>query len=469
MADRPNDKLSNWKDIAAFLQRDVRTAQRWERENGLPIHRVPGAKGHSVYAYPEEINRWFERRQITSDPQLLSLEEVPEGSDGDRIGMPIPAPTQTLARPSWWHRYVPAVLVLSTIILAFALVVWIVRAMHPPQIARLAFTETGLAAWDASPKLLWTYDFGERLGSNPSTEVFPPIVRTRWSKNGPEEILVVPPLAISEQNLSTDTLYNFSTSGRLLWSHRFDDKVSFAGTVYGPRWLFGALMTLTDGPRPSIWCAVREFPWFPSVVLEMDKNGHPLAHFVNAGHIIGLFHFRNQAGSFVLASGINNEYGSAILAVLPEDHPSGSSPQTPGSHYSCDDCPEGRPYRYFVFPRSELNRASQYAYDMAWNVLVDDDGIHVMVDELPSTALPMADWESYNFTSAFQPVSVDVSDHYWVDHRQFSAEGKINHSVKDCPERTQPHTIREWDPENGWREFKVPVNASKDGTHETSR
>jgi hypothetical protein len=33
------------------------------------------------------------------------------------------------------------------------------------------------------------------------------------------------------------------------------------------------------------------------------------------------------------------------------------------------------------------------------------------------------------------------------------------------PERT----IREWDPKNGWREFKLPVNASKDGAHETSR
>ena len=465
MAEQQKERLASWKEIAAFLGRDVTTVQRWERELGLPIRRADGRKGHSVYAYPEEINRWLERRSVAANGQ--SFEKVPEKGNGNGTAKPLNLLKQTAIRPSHLHRAAPVVLVVSSVILVCAVAVYIVRATRPPQIARLAFTDTGLAAWDASPKLLWAYDFGERLGINPSTEVFPPIVRTRWTENAPEEILVVPPLAISDQDLSTDTLYSFSTGGKLLWSHRFDDRLSFAGTVYGPRWLFGALMTISDDPNPSIWCAVREFPWFPSVVLEMDKNGHPLARFVNAGHIIGLFHIRNHDGSFVLASGINNEYGSAMLAVLREESPSGSSPQTPGSHYSCDDCPEGQPYRYFVFPRSELNRASTYGYNQTWNVLVDKSEIHVMVDELAGTGTP--DWESYNFTAGLQPVSVEVSDHYWVDHRQFYAQGKIKHSVEDCPERTQPHTIREWDPENGWREFKVPIIASKDGSHEVSR
>lgn len=53
-------KLAGWKEIAAFVGREVRTVQRWERELGLPVHRVPGSRGHSVFAHPEEIERWFE-------------------------------------------------------------------------------------------------------------------------------------------------------------------------------------------------------------------------------------------------------------------------------------------------------------------------------------------------------------------------------------------------------------------------
>ncbi len=51
------DKLSSWKEIASYLKCDESTARRWERKNGLPVHRV-GSKGGSVYAYPQEIDAW---------------------------------------------------------------------------------------------------------------------------------------------------------------------------------------------------------------------------------------------------------------------------------------------------------------------------------------------------------------------------------------------------------------------------
>ena len=33
------DRLDSWKAIATYLKRDVRTVQRWERKEGLPVHR----------------------------------------------------------------------------------------------------------------------------------------------------------------------------------------------------------------------------------------------------------------------------------------------------------------------------------------------------------------------------------------------------------------------------------------------
>src|ERR1041385_1511743 len=36
----PERRLDSWKAIAAYLGRGVRTVQRWEREEGLPVHRL---------------------------------------------------------------------------------------------------------------------------------------------------------------------------------------------------------------------------------------------------------------------------------------------------------------------------------------------------------------------------------------------------------------------------------------------
>jgi phage terminase Nu1 subunit (DNA packaging protein) len=53
------EKLISWKEIAAFLGKDVRTARRWNVERGLPVHRVPGGKRSSVFAYTDELNAWL--------------------------------------------------------------------------------------------------------------------------------------------------------------------------------------------------------------------------------------------------------------------------------------------------------------------------------------------------------------------------------------------------------------------------
>ena len=33
------DRLDSWKEIAAYLHRDVTTVQRWEKREGMPVHR----------------------------------------------------------------------------------------------------------------------------------------------------------------------------------------------------------------------------------------------------------------------------------------------------------------------------------------------------------------------------------------------------------------------------------------------
>src|SRR5579863_429759 len=63
----PEERLDSWKEIAAYLKRGVRTVQRWERFNGLPVHRLELDRQGSVFAYKPELDAWWEsRRQADS-------------------------------------------------------------------------------------------------------------------------------------------------------------------------------------------------------------------------------------------------------------------------------------------------------------------------------------------------------------------------------------------------------------------
>lgn len=56
-------RLESWKEIASYLKRDERTVRRWEKDEGLPVHRHVHRKSASVYAFPTEIDGWWAGRR----------------------------------------------------------------------------------------------------------------------------------------------------------------------------------------------------------------------------------------------------------------------------------------------------------------------------------------------------------------------------------------------------------------------
>ena len=68
--------LDSWKEIAVFLKRGIRTVQRWERDEGLPVHRHGHNKRATVIAYTAEIQKWIDSRREdrSPEPQRTSVE-----------------------------------------------------------------------------------------------------------------------------------------------------------------------------------------------------------------------------------------------------------------------------------------------------------------------------------------------------------------------------------------------------------
>lgn len=87
-----DDRLDSWKEIAAYLDRDVRTVQRWETREGLPVHRLEHRKRGTVYAFRSEIESW--RGQRSTAPRAT----LP----GGRRLAAAAASAALLALALWW-------------------------------------------------------------------------------------------------------------------------------------------------------------------------------------------------------------------------------------------------------------------------------------------------------------------------------------------------------------------------------
>jgi excisionase family DNA binding protein len=57
------ERLGSWKEIAVYLGCSVRTVQRWEREEGLPVRRLSIGRRSRIYAERVELEQWVGRKE----------------------------------------------------------------------------------------------------------------------------------------------------------------------------------------------------------------------------------------------------------------------------------------------------------------------------------------------------------------------------------------------------------------------
>jgi tetratricopeptide (TPR) repeat protein len=122
-AGKTEGRLESWKEIAVFFDRDEKTVRRWEKELGLPVHRLPGVSKGRVYAYAQELGEWSRKpreskAEVATEPDLELLESLP---------LPVVAPelpqTATREASSFSSIYIPVV-ALVLIILGLAGIVF---------------------------------------------------------------------------------------------------------------------------------------------------------------------------------------------------------------------------------------------------------------------------------------------------------------------------------------------------------
>lgn len=108
------DILQGWKDIAAYVARDVRTVKRWEKQRGLPVRRMPGAGRANVYALIPDLDSWLSSTGPI-DPEAENQSDIPDTDEPETDAHAVseapaapPVPEAVAAPVKPYHRWIYA-------------------------------------------------------------------------------------------------------------------------------------------------------------------------------------------------------------------------------------------------------------------------------------------------------------------------------------------------------------------------
>lgn len=443
-----NDRLDSWKAIAEYLNRDIRTLRRWEEE-GLPVRRVPGGRGNSVFAFKSEIDAWL--RASGPDrpkPAIATVAPVKPPvvlSEAAPVIAPPPAATPRSSK-------LPRRALATAVVFAVIFFGWKTFAPNAaPEQLDIRMSGKGLVVSGPKGDELWRYDFPETEISTISTMSAP------WflGRGARPAIFAMTSYqeTIADKSSHSGLLRQFSLDGKLQQTFEMQDRWTFGGKTYESPWALTDFKVDDSFGHRQVAVAGHHYTWWPSIVTVLDERFQRQGTFVNSGWVDNL---RWLSPDRLAISGFNEALDGGMLGVLNVHDIDGSSPEAPGSPFVCDDCRPGLPENYVVFPRSELNRVTGSRFNRTF-VEVVANRIIARSDEVAREDDFGGMVEAvYEFSTDMTLLRATYGSRYWDKHRALEMEGRLKHSREACPEREGPPIVKVWTKAGGWRDVHPP-------------
>src|ERR1051326_8246618 len=227
MSDEGRTRLTSWKEIATYLGREVRTVIRWEKERGLPVHRVPGGQGRSVFAFTDELDRWA-------------------GSGALRRSSPVEqaSPSGPAARPRKW---LVAGAIAATTVAVIGVAARVVTAWPQPGVSDLRLGVESVTAL-AQSRPLWTFQFPHPIPPSPRTQT----AIADLDGDGRADAIAAIDLTGAPGEAPVGALYAIDSRGRLSWTASIPDALTFAAGRFDPPWQPDDVVAFTSHGEPRI-------------------------------------------------------------------------------------------------------------------------------------------------------------------------------------------------------------------------
>ena len=391
--------LTSWKEIADYLGVTVRTAQRWEAEQGLPVRRLGGDRAR-VAADCSELDAW--RLRSTSK-----------------------------RRPWNSLRFLRAyALVLTVAVVGYAVKETgsLIATLLSRVPASFQIFGEDLVVTDNTGREMWRHTTPEIAESSVYTAGF----RTKgvWFGDlGPrQKANMLFTLVPQGQGHKGHLLYCFSSRGSVQWQFNPGRTVREDAATFSPPFHIRVLRVFPSPKKDGTkWVAVTSVHhWFhPCQVAILDEAGRLLYEYWHSGHLDAM-ETRDLDGDGIeeiLLAGVNQQDRQATLVVLEPCKLDGKPLAQPSEPVPIPTSDPKILVAAASFPRTSLNYKLE-EFNFAYEIGFTDGVVRVLVKEQIRGPWPYLIYDlDRNLNLVRLETSVNLANRY----RELKALGVLDH------------------------------------------
>jgi hypothetical protein len=404
-----SSKLTGWKEIANYLDVTVRTAQLWEKNRGLPVHRLPGGGKPSVFSTIEELESW-----IRSNPD----HPAPE-SESPATSRPRAAGLLRLA----------AIVAISIVVSVFAIIqIPLGPSTLVTEVVACSLDGNVLEALDSTGREVWLWTFpnmtddlaqGQRRNAA--------CIVQDVDGDDKSEILL---LYRGKDRYQDDARLICLTPGmkRSRWEHPIGRRLERDGRVFDNAYIGRLVQPVEIGGVLHLILVARHSPSYPSEVILLEaQSGVLVDRYSHPGHLetVALGDLDDDGNDELLVGGINNPGpgpGRPVLALLdlPFTGEHGRSRQTEDFFGN----PGPQELLYLSLPRSDADETTELPSEVR-EIGISDDGVVTTVVGSPNGlltyTLDLSEVQNPRITSATAHTS------FRLGHDALTDAGRLDH------------------------------------------
>jgi hypothetical protein len=409
--------LTSWKEIAAYLDRDVRTCVRWEQRYGLPVRRLERDSKAKVFAYKDQIDAWLAERSAGGKAR----------SGGKGLA-------GRLLRP------LPILFALAGLAAAAYFLFFRGPSSASPSVpADFHIHGSNLIIVDQAGRELGTFD--TRVHNLVSEEEyrthFKDIIQSGDYVTGWPYIKIIdldgdsrPEVLFSVQtksDIGEGTVICLDDHGQERWRRETGREFVIGGQTFrGEYRIFGFNVEDYDGDGAlEVLVISHHRPDWPCQTVLIDATGLLEGEYWNAGYFMDA-----RAGDLdgdgdkeLVLSGVNNEYSRGCVAIFEAGGLRGGSPQDQKA-YRWTDLAAGGQSAYILFPTSDVAAAMHLRGDPINYIagIYKGEGLTVY-----ATGAQIY----YDLDRALNCQKVTLSNTFKNHHDEFIREGKVWSDLND--------------------------------------